>query len=809
MKEDNRHTDPESLSADFTPSTPGQDSGEGMTHDVLPETPVPQDCTQDMTAGSRCECEPHHDTVTENTGAKATATPSADEDFAEVCSDSSSLDEDDSDDGGGDSPRGIPNPFNEMFREASRLLGETVRQRRSSTLDPTGKSGTPVLDSFSTDLTAAAAADSLDPVVGREEEMARIAEILCRRKKNNPILIGEPGVGKSAVVEGLAQQIARRTCSPVLFTKRILALDLTAVVAGTKYRGDFEERIKGVIKELEANPDIIIFIDEIHTLIGAGGASGGMDAANILKPALARGGIQCIGATTTDEYRKSIERDGALDRRFQKVQINATTTEETLHILRNIKTRYERHHHVTFTDSALSACVTLTERYIPDRQLPDKAIDAMDETGSRLHLQNTLHSPAIRKAEQQLLEIQAKKKRAVMSQNYELAAALRDEQEKTKNRLQKLMSGNGDTHDSYATAGEDDVRQTVSQMSGIPLRHVDTHEMSRLRTLADTLRRTVVGQEHAVSAVVRSIQRSRLGLHDPRRPVGAYMFLGPTGVGKTYLAQQIAEQLFGTADALIRIDMSEYNESFNTSRLVGAPPGYVGHDEGGQLTERVRRRPYSVILLDEIEKAHPSVYNILLQVLDEGRLTDSNGHLTDFRHTIIIMTSNTGTRQLKDFGRGIGFPAAQTDAGRPAAEDTERAAGIMKRALERQFAPEFLNRLDEIVTFNQLTLPSVRKIIDNELAGLRQRLHALGYSLSVSEKAKDYIARQGYDIQYGARPLKRAVQQHVTDAVCNIMLNQSIEPGAVIRITHPKADGPLVITTAEDKKRKTKPAATS
>ena len=809
MKEDNRHTDPESLSADFTPSTPGQDSGEGMTHDVLPETPVPQDCTQDMTAGSRCECEPHHDTVTENTGAKATATPSADEDFAEVCSDSSSLDEDDSDDGGGDSTRGIPNPFNEMFREASRLLGETVRQRRSSTLDPTGKSGTPVLDSFSTDLTAAAAADSLDPVVGREEEMARIAEILCRRKKNNPILIGEPGVGKSAVVEGLAQQIARRTCSPVLFTKRILALDLTAVVAGTKYRGDFEERIKGVIKELEANPDIIIFIDEIHTLIGAGGASGGMDAANILKPALARGGIQCIGATTTDEYRKSIERDGALDRRFQKVQINATSTEETLHILRNIKTRYERHHHVTFTDSALSACVTLTERYIPDRQLPDKAIDAMDETGSRLHLQSTLHSPAIRKVEQQLLEIQAKKKRAVMSQNYELAAALRDEQEKTKNRLQKLMSGNGDTQDSCATAGEDDVRQTVSQMSGIPLRHVDTHEMSRLRTLADTLRRTVVGQEHAVSAVVRSIQRSRLGLHDPRRPVGAYMFLGPTGVGKTFLAQQIAEQLFGTADALIRIDMSEYNESFNTSRLVGAPPGYVGHDEGGQLTERVRRRPYSVILLDEIEKAHPSVYNILLQVLDEGRLTDSNGHLTDFRHTIIIMTSNTGTRQLKDFGRGIGFHAAQTDAGRPAAEDTERAAGIMKRALERQFAPEFLNRLDEIVTFSQLTLPSVRKIVDNELAALRQRLHALGYSLSVSEKAKDYIARQGYDIQYGARPLKRAVQQHVTDAVCNIMLNQSIEPGAVIRITHPKADGPLVITTAEDKKRKPKPAATT
>lgn len=809
MKENNRHTDPESLSADFSPSTPGQDSGEGMTHDALPETPMPQDFTQDMTAGSREECAPRHDTVTENTGAKATATPSADEDFAEVCSDSSSLDEDDSDDGGGDSPRGIPNPFNEMFREASRLLGETVRQRRSSTLDPTGKSGTPVLDSFSTDLTAAAAADSLDPVVGREEEMARIAEILCRRKKNNPILIGEPGVGKSAVVEGLAQQIARRTCSPVLFTKRILALDLTAVVAGTKYRGDFEERIKGVIKELEANPDIIIFIDEIHTLIGAGGASGGMDAANILKPALARGGIQCIGATTTDEYRKSIERDGALDRRFQKVQINATTTEETLHILRNIKTRYENHHHVTFTDSALSACVTLTERYIPDRQLPDKAIDAMDETGSRLHLQNTLHSPAIRKAEQQLLEIQAKKKRAVMSQNYELAAALRDEQEKTKNRLQKLMSGNGDTHDSYATAGEDDVRQTVSQMSGIPLRHVDTHEMSRLRTLADTLRRTVVGQEHAVSAVVRSIQRSRLGLHDPRRPVGAYMFLGPTGVGKTFLAQQIAEQLFGTADALIRIDMSEYNESFNTSRLVGAPPGYVGHDEGGQLTERVRRRPYSVILLDEIEKAHPSVYNILLQVLDEGRLTDSNGHLTDFRHTIIIMTSNTGTRQLKDFGRGIGFPAAQTDAGRHAAEDTERAAGIMKRALEKQFAPEFLNRLDEIVTFNQLTLPSVRKIIDNELAGLRQRLHALGYSLSVSEKAKDYIARQGYDIQYGARPLKRAVQQHVTDAVCNIMLNQSIEPGAVIRITHPKADGPLVITTTEEKRRKPKPAATT
>ena len=796
MKEENRHTDTKDFSGQDKSFTGSRDTGEGMAHDMLSDASIRPDCGQDEKPGSDKEPGQHDDAVMKDSNLDVTSVSPEEEDFAEVCSGSSSVDDDNDNDDEG--LRGMPNPFNEMFREASRLLGETVRQRKSSTLNPAGKSDTPVLDSFSADLTAAAADDKLDPVVGREKEMARIAEILCRRKKNNPILIGEPGVGKSAIVEGLAQQIAQRTCSPVLFGKRILALDLTAIVAGTKYRGDFEERIKGVIKELEANKDIIIFIDEIHTLIGAGGASGSMDAANILKPALARGGIQCIGATTTDEYRKSIERDGALDRRFQKLQVAAATADETLHILQNIKARYERHHHVSISDSALQACVSLTDRYISDRQLPDKAIDAMDETGARIHLLSTTHSPAIRKAEQQLYEIQAKKKKAVISQNYELAAALRDEQEKIKKKLQSLTSGNDDTDDCYTAVQEDDIRQTVSQMSGIPLQHVDTHEMSRLRNLSDTLQRTVIGQDHAVSAVVRSIQRSRLGLHAPHRPVGAFLFLGPTGVGKTYLAQQIAQQLFGTADALIRIDMSEYNESFNTSRLVGAPPGYVGYDEGGQLTERVRRRPYSVILLDEIEKAHPNVYNMLLQVLDEGRLTDGNGHLTDFRHTIIIMTSNTGTRQLKDFGKGVGFAATPAAA---LSTDDDRAKDIMKKALERQFAPEFLNRLDEIVTFNQLSLPSVKRIIDHELAQLRQRLRALGFNLAVSEKAKEFVANQGYDMQYGARPLKRAVQQHITDAICNLMLNETVTPGATIRVTRPKAASILITTTDKDKNK--------
>ena len=646
------------------------------------------------------------------------------------------------------------------------------------------KSQTPALDKYSVDLTMAAAEGKLDPVVGREKEMHRVMEILCRRKKNNPVLIGEPGVGKSAIVEGLAQMIQRHDVSPILFNKRILALDLTAIVAGTQYRGQFEQRIKMVIKELEENPDIIVFIDEIHTMIGAGSASGSMDAANIMKPALARGTIQCIGATTLDEYRKSVEKDGALERRFQKVLVEPTTAEQTLQILHNIKSRYEKHHHVTYTDEALKACVMLTERFITERAFPDKAIDALDEVGSRMHLSAATMPDSIPQMQQEIDEIRQKKKQAVFNQNFELAASYRDRQAELEEKLDEIRrSWEEDSSDDVQEVTADNVADVVSMMSGVPAQRVVDDESKRLRQMAKTLQSCVIGQDRAIEKVVKAIQRNRLGLHAHNRPIGAFMFLGPTGVGKTYLAQKLAEEMFGSADALIRIDMSEYNESFNTSRLVGAPPGYVGYEEGGQLTERVRRHPYSIVLLDEIEKAHANVYNVLLQVLDEGRLTDGNGRLIDFRNTIIIMTSNAGTRQLKDFGRGVGFQAGGAlDGASMNDKDREYARSIIQKALSKQFSPEFLNRLDDIITFDQLDLTAIKQIINLELKPLRQRIETLGYKLEISDEMLEKIAEKGYDVQFGARPLKRALQTYVEDAVCERILDGDLNDGDTITI---------------------------
>lgn len=660
-----------------------------------------------------------------------------------------------------------------------------------------GKSETPTLDSYSTDLTKAAAEHRLDPVVGRDTEIHRLTEILGRRKKNNPVLIGEPGVGKSAIVEGLAQQIVNGTASPVLKGKRLLALDLTSLVAGTKYRGDFEERIKALITELENTDDVIIFIDEIHTLIGAGSASGTMDAANILKPALARGVIQCIGATTLDEYRKSIEKDGALERRFQKIIVNPTTADDTIVILNNIKERYQQHHQVTYTDDALRACVLLTERYISDRVFPDKAIDALDEVGSRVHLRSAVVPPAIKRLERELQEVTEKKKSAVVAQNFEMAAHLRDLQNSLKQRIEVSRHKYATSDCVRVEVTEIDVNEVVSEMSGVPVQRVSESETSRLSKLDGILKNTVIGQGNAIESVVHAIQRNSIGLRQPNHPIGVFMFLGPTGVGKTYLAQQLAKEVFGSADALIRVDMSEYNESFNSSRLVGAPPGYVGYDEGGQLTERVRRHPYSVVLLDEIEKAHQNIFNLLLQVLDEGRMTDGNGRFIDFRNTIIIMTSNTGTRQLKEFGRGVGFASVSVNGGNvvnytTSSADREYAHSIIFKALSKQFAPEFLNRLDEIITFEQLSLEDIKRIIDIELKGLQQRLTEMGYKLRLSDKAKEYIAEKGYDIQFGARPLKRAIQQYVEDPICQLILDGNIANGNTISIRKTKQTEELV-----------------
>lgn len=642
---------------------------------------------------------------------------------------------------------------------------------------------TPFLDKYSTDLTKAAKDGKLDPVVGREHEIQRVLEIIGRRKKNNPILIGEPGVGKSAIVEGLAQLIVKQQTSPALFNKRIVSVDLTAMVAGSKYRGQFEERIKGLITELENNPDIIIFIDEIHTLIGAGGGSGTMDAANILKPALARGTVQCIGATTFKEYANSIEKDGALERRFQKVIVEPTTTEQTLAILRNIKDRYEEHHGVTFSDEALEACVKLTERYVTDRFFPDKAIDVMDEVGSKLRLANIKVPDYILDLQNEIEEVAAKKLEAVGNQNFELAASYRDKGLSLEKKLDLMHKKwqSGDCTERIPVT-ESDVADVVSKMSGVPVQRMAEEEGVRLKNMSVILKKSVIAQDDAIEKMVKAIQRNRIGLRDPNHPIGAFMFLGPTGVGKTYLAKKLAEELFGSKDALIRVDMSEYSESFNTSRLLGAPPGYVGYDEGGQLTERVRRKPYSIVLLDEIEKAHDKVYNMLLQVLDEGRLTDGNGRLIDFRNTVIIMTSNAGTRQLKEFGSGIGFNAGGLTKSVMDEKDKEYARSIIQKSLSKQFSPEFLNRLDEIITFNQLDIDAIKRIIDIELRGLFGRVHDMGYEIQITDKAKELVATKGYDVQFGARPLKRAIQTYIEDGVCELLLGGKLKKGDTISI---------------------------
>ena len=675
----------------------------------------------------------------------------------------------------------------DMMSSSSNNGGNTKTTQSSRT-----KSKTPVLDSFGTDLTQAAAEGKLDPVVGREKEIMRVSEILGRRKKNNPILIGEPGVGKSAIVEGLAQLIVKHLTSPILFDKRVITLDLTAVVAGTKYRGQFEERIRALIKEIEQNPDIIIFIDEIHTLIGAGSSPGSMDAANILKPALARGTIQCIGATTLDEYRKSIEKDGALERRFQKVLVEPTTAEETLQILENIKDRYEGHHHVRYTEDALKACVKYAERYITDRSFPDKAIDIIDEVGSRVHLQHVKVPQSILDIQKEIEIAQEKKQAAVKNQNFELAASFRDKQTELEQKLKDEQERwqNGDTEDKIEI-GEDAIADVVSMITGVPVQRMQEAEGIRLKNMNDDLKQVVIAQDAAIDKMVKAIQRNRVGLKDPNHPIGAFMFLGPTGVGKTYLAKRLAEMMFGSADALIRIDMSEYTESFNTSRLVGAPPGYVGYDEGGQLTEKVRHHPYSIVLLDEIEKAHGNVFNMLLQVLDEGRLTDGNGRLIDFRNTVIIMTSNAGTRQLKEFGQGVGFKATNLNGLSQNEGDKERARAIIQKSLSKQFAPEFLNRLDEIITFDQLDLEAIKKIINIELKGLFKRVHELGYEMEITDEAKEYVATKGYDVQFGARPLKRAIQNHIEDGLSELILSGEIKAGDTIKISKEKDNDKL------------------
>ena len=654
------------------------------------------------------------------------------------------------------------------------------------------KSNTPYLDKFSYDLTKAAKDGSLDPVVGRDKEITRLMEILGRRKKNNPVLIGEPGVGKSAIVEGLAQMIAKGDQSSLFFNKRVLSLDMTGIVAGTKYRGQFEERIKGIIKELERNPNIIVFIDEIHTLIGAGGAEGSMDAANIMKPALARGFIQCIGATTLNEYRKSIEKDGALERRFQKIIVEPTTAEETLEILHNIKEKYEEHHNVSYTDEALKACVKLADRYMHDRSFPDKAIDVMDEAGAHIHINSATVPDELIEAEKKLNATIAKKQAAVASQNFEMAATLRDYQTKQERDIEMMRKQweHGDPN-HRVTLDETEIAKVVSNMTGIPVQQMAESENIRLRNMGKVLKEKVIAQDAAIDKVVKSIQRNRMGLKDPNHPIGVFMFLGPTGVGKTYLAKKLAEEMFGSADALFRIDMSEYAEGFNTSRLIGSPPGYVGYDEGGQLTEKVRRKPYSIVLLDEIEKANSQVFNLLLQVMDEGRLTDGNGRLIDFRNTIIIMTSNAGTRQLKEFGRGVGFNAGGIGSnGMPIDEkDKEYARSVIQKHLSKQFAPEFLNRLDEIITFDQLDLPAITSIVDLELKSLVKRIENLGYHFQMTDKAKEFVASKGYDVQFGARPLKRAIQNYVEDGLCELLMEGNLKPGATISIgKNPKKD---------------------
>ncbi|MBQ8336021.1 MAG: ATP-dependent Clp protease ATP-binding subunit [Bacteroidaceae bacterium] len=651
------------------------------------------------------------------------------------------------------------------------------RQPYAGTQQAKPGNDTPVLDNFGTDMTQAAREGKLDPVVGREKEIERISQILSRRKKNNPILIGEPGVGKSAIVEGLAQLVVKRKTSRMLLDKRIIALDMTAVVAGTKYRGQFEERLRSIITELENNPNIILFIDEIHTIVGAGSTPGSMDAANILKPALARGEIQCIGATTIDEYRKTIEKDGALERRFQKVIVEPTTNEETLTILNNIKERYEEHHNVTYTDDALRACVNLTDRYITDRCFPDKAIDAMDEVGARTHINNVNVPKEIEEQELLIDQLNAAKNDAVKNQDFESAAKFRDTEKNLRKELERMKAEwEKSIVESRQTVGSDDVARVVSMISGVPVQRMQQDEWTRLKGMKAELTGKVIAQDSAIEKLTKAIQRSRVGLQNPNKPIGTFMFLGPTGVGKTLLAKELAKFMFGSADALIRIDMSEYMEKFTVSRLVGAPPGYVGYEEGGQLTERVRRRPYSIVLLDEIEKAHTDVFNLLLQVMDEGRLTDSYGRTVDFRNTVIIMTSNVGTRELKDFGAGIGF-AKDERAG-----DKKYSRDVIQKALNKRFAPEFLNRVDEIINFDQLGKEAIVEIVDLELAQILKRVTGLGYSIELTDEAKLFLADKGYDIQYGARPLKRALQNYVEDEISELLLDNALQPGDTITV---------------------------
>lgn len=656
-------------------------------------------------------------------------------------------------------------------------FGSSANRQTTQTEQKQADGGTPYLDNYGIDLTKAAEGGKLDPVVGREKEIERIAQILSRRKKNNPILIGEPGVGKSAIAEGLALRIVEKRVSRALFGKRIISLDMTAVVAGTKYRGQFEERIRAILTEVKKHPDVILFIDEIHTIVGAGSAAGSMDAANMLKPALARGEIQCIGATTLDEYRKNIEKDGALERRFQKVLVGPTSPEETLQILRNIKDKYEEHHNVTYTDEALEACVRLTDRYVTDRYFPDKAIDAMDEAGSRIHLTHISVPQEIEEQERLIEEAQQHKNEAIRLQNFELAASFRDRENQYTEQLERLKNEwKEKLKDNRETVDAPQIEEVVSMISGVPVQRMAQAEGVRLKGMKQALLSKVIGQDKAVETLVRSIQRSRVGLKDPNKPIGTFLFLGPTGVGKTHLAKELAKNMFGTTDAIIRIDMSEYMEKFTVSRLVGAPPGYVGYEEGGQLTEKVRRHPYSIVLLDEIEKAHSDVFNMLLQVMDEGRLTDSLGRTVDFKNTIIIMTSNIGTRQLKEFGKGIGF-TAQTGE-----NEKEYANSLIRKALNKSFAPEFINRLDEIVTFDQLDIASLEKIIDIELAGLYKRIEGCGYHLLLDQEAKRFVAEKGYDVQFGARPLKRSIQNHLEDGLAELIINEEPQTGDTLHV---------------------------
>lgn len=666
------------------------------------------------------------------------------------------------------------------------FYSQGAKQSSAQTSQKKPNNDTPALDSFGTDMTRAAEEGKLDPVVGREKEIERLAQILSRRKKNNPILIGEPGVGKSAIVEGLARRIVEKKVSRILFDKRVIALDMTSVVAGTKYRGQFEERIRAILNELKKNPNIILFIDEIHTIIGAGSAAGSMDAANMLKPALARGEIQCIGATTLDEYRQSIEKDGALERRFQKVLVEPTTMDETLQILKNIKEKYEEHHNVNYTDAALEACVKLTERYVTDRNFPDKAIDALDEAGSRVHLTNISAPKEIEEQEKLIDEMRANKNEAVRLQNFELAASFRDREKQCMEQLEVMKNEwEAKLKENRETVDAEQIADVVSMISGVPVQRMAEADSIKLKGMRSELLAKVIGQDKAVDTLVRAIQRSRVGLKDPNKPIGTFLFLGPTGVGKTHLAKELAVQMFGSADAIIRIDMSEYMEKFTVSRLVGAPPGYVGYEEGGQLTEKVRRKPYSIVLLDEIEKAHPDVFNLLLQVMDEGRLTDSYGRTVDFKNTVIIMTSNIGTRQLKEFGKGIGFTAQMRT------DDKEHSRSVITKALNKSFAPEFINRLDEIITFDQLDVEALTRITELELKGLYQRIENVGYKLVIDDDAKRYVASKGYDVQFGARPLKRSIQNNLEDGLAELIINEAPVAGDTLHVVLDKDNDKL------------------